>query len=75
MGSSQEDIDELVKSTKNTADQENFRSEGPQHRVKLTQPFYLGTFEVTQQQYEQVVGEKTHRRSQQPGPARTELST
>lgn len=30
-------------------------SETPVHRVKLTRPFYLGTHEVTQRQYEQMV--------------------
>jgi formylglycine-generating enzyme required for sulfatase activity len=28
----------------------------PQHRVRITAPFYLGTHEVTQQQYDQVMG-------------------
>lgn len=31
-------------------------SETPVHQVRLTQPFYLGTYEVTQRQYEQMVG-------------------
>ncbi len=30
--------------------------EGPQHRVRLTHPFYVGEHEVTQAQYERVVG-------------------
>lgn len=30
--------------------------EGPQHQVKLTQPFYMLTTEVTQQQYSQIMG-------------------
>lgn len=30
-------------------------SEGPQHRVKITQPFYLGRYEVTQAQWEAVM--------------------
>ncbi|NLS93871.1 MAG: SUMF1/EgtB/PvdO family nonheme iron enzyme [Planctomycetaceae bacterium] len=30
--------------------------EGPRHRVRLSVPFYLGAYEVTQQQYEQVMG-------------------
>ena len=32
--------------------------EKPQHLVKITKPFYLGVYEVTQQQYEQVMGSK-----------------
>ncbi|MBT6493014.1 MAG: SUMF1/EgtB/PvdO family nonheme iron enzyme, partial [Planctomycetaceae bacterium] len=31
-------------------------SEGPQHRVRLTKPFYLAVHEVTQEQYQQVTG-------------------
>src|SRR5262249_47116324 len=30
--------------------------EGPQHEVRITQGFYLGVYEVTQGQYERVVG-------------------
>lgn len=30
--------------------------EGPQHRVTITKPFYLGMTEVTQEQYEQMMG-------------------
>ena len=30
--------------------------EQPQHRVKITKAFYLGKFEVTQQEYEKVMG-------------------
>ena len=30
-------------------------SEGPQHRVILTRPLYLGTTEVTQEQYQQII--------------------
>ena len=30
----------------------------PAHRVRMTQPYYLGTYEVTQEQYEKVVGVK-----------------
>lgn len=33
------------------------RSEGPRHRVRLTRPFYLGAHEVTQQQYQTLIGE------------------
>jgi serine/threonine protein kinase/formylglycine-generating enzyme required for sulfatase activity len=30
--------------------------ERPQHRVQITQPFYLGVYEVTQQEFERVTG-------------------
>jgi uncharacterized protein (TIGR02996 family) len=30
--------------------------EGPRHRVRITRPFYLGRYQVTQEQYEQVLG-------------------
>ncbi len=31
--------------------------ERPRHRVRISRPFYVGQFEVTQEQYEKVVGE------------------
>src|SRR5687768_3134624 len=30
--------------------------ERPQHRVRITRPYYLGTYEVTQEEYEKVMG-------------------
>jgi formylglycine-generating enzyme required for sulfatase activity len=36
--------------------QESFKSEAPQHKVILTQPIYLGVKEVTQAEYEKVMG-------------------
>jgi formylglycine-generating enzyme required for sulfatase activity len=35
---------------------DHLRGEGPQHRVRITKPFYLGVYEVTQGEYEQVIG-------------------
>ena len=32
------------------------QSQGPQHQVILTQPFYLGIYHVTQAEYEQLIG-------------------
>jgi len=33
----------------------NLRREGPQHRVRITRPFYIGMYEVTQTEYESIV--------------------
>ena len=33
-----------------------FTREHPQHKVRITKPFYLGVYEVTQEQYEKVMG-------------------
>lgn len=35
--------------------------EGPVHKVTLSKPFYIGVYEVTQQQYEAVMGENPSR--------------
>ena len=39
------------------SDSEASDNEKPQHLVKITQPFYLGVYEVTQEQYERVMGQ------------------
>ena len=31
-------------------------NEGPQHEVNISKPFFLGVYEVTQEQYEQIIG-------------------
>jgi formylglycine-generating enzyme required for sulfatase activity/cytoskeletal protein RodZ len=36
---------------------QNLRYEIPQHRVKITRPFYLGVYPVTQGEYQAVIGE------------------
>jgi uncharacterized protein (TIGR02996 family) len=38
------------------ADEEERHDDEEQHEVEITRPFYLGAFQVTQAQYEQVVG-------------------
>jgi formylglycine-generating enzyme required for sulfatase activity len=37
-------------------------TESPPHRVKITRPFWLGKFPVTQREYERVMGENPSRR-------------
>ncbi len=32
------------------------KGEGPQHKVTISKPFYMGVYEVTQEQYEAVIG-------------------
>ena len=58
MGSSQAEIDSALKDANPGYKDwpEKIRSEGPQHKVILTQPFYLGAHEVTQADYERVTG-------------------
>ena len=57
MGSPKELIEEELKRPDN--DQwykEHLPGEGPQHRVRITRPFYLGTYLVTQEEYQRVMG-------------------
>ncbi|MCA9064980.1 MAG: SUMF1/EgtB/PvdO family nonheme iron enzyme, partial [Planctomycetaceae bacterium] len=57
MGSTLGEIGEKLKMVLNDGNlQELIQSEGPQHRVILTQPIYFGTTEVTQTQYARVMG-------------------
>ncbi|MEX0610559.1 MAG: bifunctional serine/threonine-protein kinase/formylglycine-generating enzyme family protein [Pirellulales bacterium] len=58
MGSTPEEIEAAVAfAGKHGHWKEGIRSEAPQHKVILTQPIYLGVHEVTQAQYEQVLGQ------------------
>jgi formylglycine-generating enzyme required for sulfatase activity len=56
MGSPKTEIDRLVRAYNDAQFQRHFRSEGPQHSVKLTAPFCLSSCEVTQQQYQELMG-------------------
>jgi formylglycine-generating enzyme required for sulfatase activity len=57
MGSTPEEIEAaLVVANKDQAWRERISSEVPRHKVTLTQPVYVGVNEVTQAQYEQVMG-------------------
>jgi formylglycine-generating enzyme required for sulfatase activity/serine/threonine protein kinase len=58
MGSTPEEIEAaLAVAGNNEHWKEHIRSETPQHKVILTQAIYLGVHEVTQAQYEQVMGQ------------------
>ena len=48
-------------------DRDKQGNEAPQHRVRITRPFYLGIHEVTQEQYETVMGKNP---SHFKGPSR-----
>ncbi len=59
MGSTEQ---EQAKFLKEVADSDNWAVariplEGPQHRVRIAQPFYLGKYEVTQAQWQSVMGD------------------
>ncbi len=57
MGSKPEEVaDALQIAGVNEQAQALAKSEAPQHKVILTQPIYLGVHEVTQQNYESVIG-------------------
>src|SRR5262249_49697718 len=58
MGCSSAEVEETLLQVppQSTAWREYVKSEAPPHWVILTQPFYLGVHEVTQQEYEQIMG-------------------
>ncbi len=55
MGSSDADVAAALKADSNIT-AENLKGERPQHRVKISRPFYAGVYEVTQGEYEAVMG-------------------
>lgn len=55
MGSTPEEIEAALQ-VADSRWREHILSEGPQHKVVLTKPIYFGVTEVTQSQYEQVMG-------------------
>ena len=56
MGSTAEEIAADLREGQDKHWQEYIKSEAPQHKVILTQPIYLGVNEVTQAEYEKVIG-------------------
>ncbi len=56
MGSGPAEIEAAAGAARTVTAREQFRSEGPQHKVILTQPFYVGMYEVTQGEFEALTG-------------------
>ncbi len=56
MGSAPDEIEAATPTKKSDEWQEFVRSEGPQHRVILSRPVYMGTTEVTQRHFQQITG-------------------
>ncbi len=56
MGNTPEEIEAVLKISGDENFRASFRSEAPQHVVMLTRPVYLSIHEVTQAQYEKVMG-------------------
>ena len=62
MGSTEEEQARFLEEAKAANDTwaiDRIPTEAPQHRVKITKPFYLGKYEVTQAQWQAVMGEQS----------------
>ena len=57
MGSPSAMIEAGVKAQGDEDYKNHLLAEGPQHRVRITKPFYLGKYSVTQQQWQAVMGD------------------
>lgn len=56
MGTSDEELAELLKMDWPGGKDKDVQSEGPEHRVVISRPFFMGATEVTQAQFEQITG-------------------
>ena len=72
-GESAEETHTLLTKTegKNSLPADFFKMEHPQHRVRITKPFYLGTYHVTRGQFQQFVADTGYKtdaeKGEQPG--------
>jgi formylglycine-generating enzyme required for sulfatase activity len=56
MGSTKAERQDVLTLLKEKKMPDWLKAEGPQHKVEISKPFYMGIYEVTQAQYEKVVG-------------------
>lgn len=65
MGSTEAEVAELVEEARRMNQSswyiERLRGEAPRHRVRITQPFWLGRYEVTRGQFRRFVDERGYR--------------
>ena len=76
MGSPKAEIDRCLKLVGDGWEKDRLPTEGPQHEVEITRPFYLGATEVTVGQFRQFVTDKKYpvgdERWKNPGFEQTE---
>jgi formylglycine-generating enzyme required for sulfatase activity len=60
MGSSLQEIDRCLKLVGNGWEKDRLPTEGPEHEVEITRPFYMGATEVTVGQFRQFVTEQNY---------------
>ncbi len=61
MGSSDEEIAQVLAGLKETWRTTDIKSEGPRHRVKITKPFYMSAHEVTVGQFKAFVDAESYK--------------
>jgi formylglycine-generating enzyme required for sulfatase activity len=77
MGSTEDEVARLLTEAKENDDEaaaKRIPREAPQHRVRITKPFYLGQHEVTQEQWQAIMGGSLPNPSQPRSFPRVDIS-